>query len=159
MRRLRAELATREEALAEAAKQLEHEREQVDELERQLIFQARPRLFLQPCRTLLVTSDTTQSLAHPQTRTPLQALLDTTRSIQYLQQTMARKPAEQLRPSVGSTYCPWCEFPKSHQNVQLCDAVWRAGDGLGRASARGGFSGAGPAGRDGDGRGGGISPY
>ncbi len=44
MRRLRAELASREEALAEAARQLEHEREQVDELERQLIFQASPRL-------------------------------------------------------------------------------------------------------------------
>ncbi len=39
MRRLRAELASREEALAEAARQLEHEREQVDELERQLMFQ------------------------------------------------------------------------------------------------------------------------
>jgi len=39
VRRLRAELASREEALAEAARQLEHEREQVDELERQLMFQ------------------------------------------------------------------------------------------------------------------------
>jgi len=40
VRRLRAELASREEALTEAARQLEHEREQVDELERQLMFQA-----------------------------------------------------------------------------------------------------------------------
>ena len=40
VRRLRSELASREEALAEAARQLEHEREQVDELERQLMIQA-----------------------------------------------------------------------------------------------------------------------
>ena len=44
VRRLRAELVSREEAFADAARQLEHEREQVDELERQLIFQACARL-------------------------------------------------------------------------------------------------------------------